>query len=303
MNNPTGRTKILEYLLITLALPVMVWVELNEASRDISLALTGGKYDGYGRINRRRRRDDDEPDDGEPNSDWLRPPGYSRHNFHHALWRAQNRRYIEKRPGSDGPEWVLTKKGQKKAIKTFPLLKLANRLWKGWWLVVTFDIPEIDRKNRNSIRRQLTAIGFGQWQKSVYVSPHDIADDLGKLLKDNNLEDKVVPMIAKRILSGSDWDFARRIFHIDKIEKRYRLLIDKLENPPRSNAAETLDVPPKVKDPQEFLRRQFSRYVQIVQDDPLLPVGLAPKGGYGREAALAALQKYASVIKADLNVI
>lgn len=295
MTNSSGRTKILEYLLITLALPVMVWMELNEASRDISLALTGGKYEGYGRINRRRYRGDDESDDepegGGPDSDWLRPVGYSRHNFHHALWRAQNRRYIEKRPGSGGPEWVLTKEGQKKAIKIFPLLKLANRLWKGWWLVVTFDIPEIDRGSRNSIRRQLKTIGFGQWQKSVYVSPHDIADDLAKLLRDNNLEDKVVPMIAKRILAGNDWDFARRIFHVDEIEKRYRLLIDQLENPP------------KVKYPQEFLRRQFSRYVQILQNDPLLPVGLAPKSGYGREAALAALQKYASVIKADLTAI
>lgn len=295
MTDSTGRTRILEYLLITLALPVMVWMELNEASRDISLALTGGKYEGYGRINRRRYRgddeSDDEPEDGEPDPDWLRPSGYSRNNFHHAFWRAQNRRYIEKRPGVDGPEWVLTTEGQEKAIKTFPLLKLANRIWRGWWLVITFDIPEIDRKTRNFIRRQLTNIGFVQWQKSVYVSPHDIADDMAKLLRDNNLEDKVVPMISKRILAGSDWDFARRIFHIEKIEKQYRLLISKLEN--------SL----KVKNPQEFLRRQFGRYIQILEDDPLLPVGLAPKSGYGREAALMALQKYASTINTDLNAI
>lgn len=106
----------------------------------------------------------------------------------------------------------------------------------GWWL--------------NAIRRQLTAIGFVQWQKSVYVCPHDIADDLAKLLRDNNLEDKVVPMIAKRILAGNDWDFARDKF-----------------------------------------RRLFARFVEVVKSDPLLPVGLAPKTGYGREQALAALSK------------
>lgn len=283
----------MEYLLITLALPVVVWMELNEASRDISLALTGGKYEGYGRINRRRYRDDDEDDseseDEASDPDWLRPAGYGRGNFRHAFWRAKNRGYIEKRPGPRGPEWVLTKEGQRQAVKIFPLLELAAIPWQGWWLVVTFDIPELNRKTRNSVRRQLQHIGFARWQQSVYVSPHDIADDLNKLLKDNNLEDKVVPMISKRILCGSDWEFARRIFHIDEIEKRYRLLIEKLENPPPDE------------DPQEFLRRQFTRYIQILQDDPLLPVGLAPQTGYGREKALAALQKYASVIKSDLS--
>lgn len=289
-DHPT-RTRILEYLLVTLALPVMVWMELNEASRDISMALTGGKYEGYGRINRRRYRDDESDDGEEPSPDWLRPAGYGRENFHRAVRRAEVNNYIEKRVAAGGrPEWILTKEGQKKAIKIFPLLKLAGRPWQGWWLVVTFDIPEIARKTRDSIRRQLTAIGFGQWQKSVYVSPHDIADDLAKLLRDSNLEDKVVPMISKRILCGSDWEFARRIFHIDEIEKRYLLLIDRLETPPKSEP------------PQEFLRRQFSRYVQILQDDPLLPAGLAPQSGYGRETALAALQKYAAAVNASMPV-
>lgn len=293
MRKSSGRTKILEYLLITLALPVMVWMELNEASRDISLALTGGKYEGYGRINRRRYRggdeEDDESEDEASDPDWLRPAGYSRRNFHHSFWRAKNRGLIEKHPGPKGPQWVLTEAGQDKAVKIFPLLKLTAIPWKGWWLVVTFDIPELDRKTRNSIRRQLLHIGFARWQQSVYVSPHDIADDLNKLLKGNNLEDKVVPMISKRILAGSDWEFARRIFHIDEIEKRYRLLIDRIGNPPRDE------------EPQEFLRRQFTRYVQILQDDPLLPVGLAPKSGYGRQTALSALQIYASEIKSDLS--
>jgi DNA-binding transcriptional regulator PaaX len=286
MAGQSGRTRILEYLLITLALPVMVWIELNEASRDISLALTGGKYEGYGRINRRRGDGDDEPD-----PDWLRPPDYSHDNFRRAVSRAQRRQYIEKRADAAGrPQWVLTKAGQARAIKTFPLLKLANRPWQGWWLVVTFDIPEIARKIRDSIRRQLTAIGFVQWQKSVYISPHDIADDLAQVIRNNHLEDKVIPMISKRILAGNDWEFARRIFHIDEIEKRYRHVTELLVNPPKS------------KYPREFLRRQFSRYTQVLHDDPLLPVGLAPKSGYGREAALAALHSFAKDINASIPI-
>lgn len=274
------RTRILDYLLVILALPVMVWMELNEASRDISLALTGGKYEGYGRLNRKRYSEEDD----EADSDWLRPPEYETHNFRQAIWRAKRRQYIEKRTGSGGsPELVLTKEGESRVLKRFPLLKLARRLWKGWWLVVTFDIPETDKKTRETLRRQLTRIGFGQWQKSVYVSPHDIADDLAKLLKNNRLEDKVVPMLAKRILAGNDWEFARRIFKIDDIEKDYQEIIKSLKSPSNSDL-----------NSQDFLRRQFSRYIEVVQRDPLLPVGLAPKEGYGREKNLRALQEYAA---------
>lgn len=282
MSGQPQRTKILEYLLLTLALPVMVWMELNEASQDISLALTGGKYSGRGRLNRNRYRGDDEPD-----SDWLCPPDYNRDNFQSAIWRAKRRQYIEKRTSPKGlPELVLTKEGESKILKRFPILKLALRPWKGWWLVVAFDIPETDKKIRESIRRQLLNIGFGQWQKSVYVSPHDIADDLAKLLKNNHLEDKVVPMLAKRILSGNDWEFARRIFKIDDIEKDYLGIIDSLKPPSKPNLNHV-----------NFLRRQFSRYVEIIKRDPLLPVGLTPPGGYGREKALTALRAYAASIK------
>lgn len=282
MSGRHERTKILEYLLLTLALPVMVWMELNEASQDISLALTGGKYAGRGRLNRNRYRGDDEPD-----SDWLCPPDYNRDNFQSAIWRAKRRQYIEKRTSPKGlPELVLTKEGESRILKRFPLLKLARLPWKGWWLVVAFDIPETDKKIRESIRRQLVNIGFGQWQKSVYVSPHDIADDLAKLLRNNHLEDKVVPMLAKRILSGNDWEFARRIFKIDDIEKDYREIIDSLKAPSKPNLNHV-----------NFLRRQFSRYVEIIKRDPLLPVGLTPPGGYGREKALMALRAYAAVIK------
>lgn len=284
MIEPPARTRILEYLLLTLALPVMVWMELNEASRDISLALTGGKYSGYGRLNRKRYSGEDE----EPDSDWFRPSDYSQENFQSAIWRAKRKQYIEKRSGSTGPELILTEAGKEKVLKRFPLLKLAGKPWKGWWLVVAFDIPETEKKTRQFIRRQLTQIGFGQWQKSVYVSPHDIADDLSKLLKNNRLEDKVVPMLAKRILSGNDWEFARRTFHIDEIEADYRKIIESL-NPPSKPSLNH----------RNFLRRQFSRYIEIVQRDPLLPAGLAPKDGYGRERALQALQSYAIAIKAD----
>lgn len=283
--------RILEYILITLSLPVMVWMELNEASRDISLALTGGKYEGYGRINRRRWRDDDEDGD-DPDPDWLRPPDSPTDSFQNSFWRAKRLKYLTKKTDDQGNvHLVLTDIGRTRVFKRFPLLKLALKPWKGWWLVVTFDIPEVDKTIRNFIRRQLLNIGFAQWQKSVYVCPHDVADELSKILREHNLADKVVPMIARRILAGSDWEFARRIFHIDDIESEYRRVAEALTPPPAPE--------PKHRD---YLRRQLHAFIETVKSDPFLPAGLAPKEGYGREAALAALQKYAAAINSALVV-
>ena len=277
------RSRIVDYILLTLALPVIVWMELNEMSEDISLALTGGKYSGRGRLNRKKYRDEED----EPPSDWIRPPDFDPKKFQSAIWRAKRLKLIEKRPGAHGlPELVLTVAGQAKILKRYPLLKLARRPWEGYWLVVTFDIPEAETIIRKSVRRQLLSLGFAQWQKSVYVCPHDIADDLAQVLKANCLEDKVVPMIAKRILAGDDWKFARRIFHIDEIEKEYYRLADSLKPPPKPTLQH-----------RNFLRRQFSRFIEILKRDPFLPVGLAPKDGYGREQALKTLKAYAASVK------
>lgn len=275
-------TKVVEYLLLTLALPLMVIYEFNEFSQDLSLAMTGGKYRGRGSLARGRRRDEDE--DSIP--DWLRPGDYNEERFRKTIDREIGRQIMEKRIGAGGrPELILTSEGEKKAWKKFPLLRLAKRQWKGLWLIVSFDVPESQRKGRDKIRGQLLNLGFAQWQKSVYVSPHDIADDLAVLLKQNNLEKMVVPLVAKRILTGDDWEFARGLFHIDEIQEQYQRIGDKLR---QAQSAGKIN--------SKFWKRQFAAYLEALKQDPFLPAGLGPKEGYGREETLKALHKYGKKI-------
>lgn len=275
-------TKVVEYLLVTLALPLLVIYEFNEFSRDLSLAMTGGKYSGRGSLARGRRRDEDE--DSIP--DWLRPGDYDEERFRKTVDREIGRQVMEKRIGASGrPELILTNEGEKKVWKKFPLLRLAKRQWKGLWLVVSFDVPESQRLGRDKIRHQLLNLGFAQWQKSVYISPHDIADDLAVLLKQNNLEKLVVPLAAKRILTGSDWEFARDLFRIDEIQEGYRRIEDRLR---QAEAGEKIN--------SKFWKRQFGAYLEVLKQDPFLPTGLGPKEGYGREETLKALHRYGKKI-------
>lgn len=280
------RNKILKYVLAALTLPPLfaleTSMELLEFGEDMSLLMTGGKYGGKGSLSRRGGKKNDYLFDY---WNWLFPPNYDQANFNIALSRFERQKLLEKRVSDQGvAEIVLTQSGKNRAMKTFPLFRLANRPWKGWWLVVTFDIPESSRKTRDLIRQQLVSLGFAQWQKSVYISPHDIADDLSKMLQEYNLEKIVVPMIAKKILSGGDWEFAEKLFGINRVFMKYNKIIEDLK---KFNGS-----------PNKF-RKIFADYLSVLTIDPFLPVGLSPKEGYGREAAFEEIKKITKKFRLD----
>jgi len=279
------RVEIYKYILAAIMLPPLLAIEttmeLCEFGEDMSLLMTGGKYGGKGSLYRGKNKDRD--DYLSKCWNWLFPPNVDPVKFNIAINRLQRHKLLKKQVTSQGvAEIVLTETGKNKAFKTFPLFKLANKQWKGWWLVVTFDIPESSRKTRDLIRNQLVSLGFAQWQKSVYVSPHDIADELNKTIKEYGLEKVVVPMIAKKILSGNDWEFANKIFRIDDISEEYAKIIAGLK---KFNGS-----------PNKF-RQIFADYLSVLTHDPFLPIGLVPKEGYGRESAFREIRNTASKFK------
>lgn len=281
------RTEILRYVLAAIALPPLFAIDasmaLLEFGEDMSLMMTGGKYGGKGSLFRGR---DKKNDYLSKLWNWILPPDYDSDNFNIAFKRFERQKLLEKRVSDQGVvEIVLTESGKNRAMKIFPLFRFANKPWKGWWLVVTFDIPESERKIRDFIRQQLISLGFARWQKSVYVSPHDISGDLGKVLREYNLGKIVVPMIAKKILSGRDWEFAQKLFGIDKISMDYGKIITDLK---RFNGS-----------PNRF-RQIFAAYLETLTRDPFLPIGLAPKEGYGREMAFTAIRETAAKLRLKL---
>lgn len=284
MSNNSHR-QILKYIVAAFALPTFVAFEaakeLFEFGEEMNLLMTGGRYSGKGSMSKSNGYNPGE-DYWVKFFDWLRPPDYSSGKFRQALKRAGNKQFIEKKVTPDGKVLLcLTKIGKMEAYRQFPFFRLANKPWKGLWTVVSFDIPESQSKTRKSIRQQLLQIGFAQWQKSVYVSPHDISDDLNEIIKANNLQNLVVSMIAKRILAGDDWEFAKSLFKIDKIAAGYQEVV--------ITAGKDIN--------QQKFRYLMDRYFEILSSDPFLPIGLGPKNGYGRESALLILKNHAQKLK------
>ncbi len=91
--------------------------------------------------------------------------------------------------GNDKTLWKITKKGveyiknNNKKPKHFTT-KNINAVKD---LIVVFDIPELHKKKRNYLRIELTALGFGMLQKSVWFGPSPLPEEFVKYLNELNL--------------------------------------------------------------------------------------------------------------------
>jgi len=79
--------------------------------------------------------------------------------------------------------WELTPKGRIEIIKIILWKKLENKKWDGKWRVIIFDIPEMNRRDRDFLRRELKWISFLELQKSVWIFPYNMEREIMALLK------------------------------------------------------------------------------------------------------------------------
>lgn len=158
--------------------------------------------------------------------------------------------------------------GREYLTREFPLERLRLR-WDGRWIVVVFDIPEEERWIRDRLRLDLEDLGFGMLQKSVWISPFPIAEDLREFLISSGLAGQALVMVGPWLLAGSPKELARGAFKLDRINERYGKIIYKWD---------ASDKTPKDK------KRFASKYLQILASDPLLPYQLLPDDWLGKEA-------------------
>lgn len=86
---------------------------------------------------------------------------------------------VEKIQNQDGITIKITEKGNKELLK-YNLANLApvKSKWDGKWRLIFFDVAELDRKKRDKLRRYLGQLEMEQFQKSVFISPYDIFDQI-----------------------------------------------------------------------------------------------------------------------------
>lgn len=216
---------------------------------------------------------------------WV-PRKYKRHNFMHLVWRSIKTGYIEK-VDKEGEVFIrLTSRGNKKIVRDFPLLSLQNRKWDKKWRVVIFDIEEINRNTRDSLRTKLKELGFGMIQKSVFISPHDIIEDFNEFIRSFGLNEDVYTFEALGLATGDAKELANKVWNIDILNEKYREIIDEIEDEhliylrDRGKILNDSNVENKV----EMVRKLREEYLGLVLSDPFLPKELLPADWEGERA-------------------
>jgi hypothetical protein len=105
---------------------------------------------------------------------------YSEKQMRSAAQNLRRRGYIETSFEQYKPRIRLTKKGEEYFQKMlFEESRLSSQAeWDGKWRFVLFDIPVNYTKAREALRWRLRALGFFQYQKSVWVYPYPCKDEI-----------------------------------------------------------------------------------------------------------------------------
>lgn len=144
-----------------------------------------------------------------------------------------------------------------------------KRLWDGKIYLVTYDIPETKKHDRELLRESLKRIGAGMVQESVWLTPYDPRGSLKETLKTYNLEGLVLISVLEKNSSIGDedlLDLIKRVYKLDNLNARYEDFLEEFS----------------------FGKHQSSEshfsFLSILRDDPQLPFVLLPSAWVGDKA-------------------
>lgn len=213
---------------------------------------------------------------------WV-PGKYKRHDFSHLVWRTLKTGYIEKIIKDDIPYLRLTSQGHKRIQRDFPLISMQRKTWDRKWRLVIFDIAEVSRIIRERLRVKLKELGFGMLQRSVFISPYNIAEDFAQFIKSFGLEECVYVLEVSTIVAGNPRTLANKIWHLDDLNKKYKEIVEKIENSyliPIDNRLSELNIKDKKKY-NLIVGEMRKGYLELVLKDPFLPKDLLPEDWMG----------------------
>ncbi len=154
--------------------------------------------------------------------------------------------------------------------------------WDGTWSLLAYSIPQGDRRLRDRLRHGLAWLGFGSIGNGVWVSPHDVTEEVEQLAERLALQDRFVCFRARRVAGEAIEELVSRCWDLDALAARYRDFVERWEVVRRRVAA-SRPTPKQCFALRFDLIHEFRRFPL---DDPDLPRTLLPDPWVGDEATL-----------------
>lgn len=181
-----------------------------------------------------------------------------------AMINAKRRGFIKKSKRHTWPE--ITEAGKRRLSNIVPMYD-ERRTWDKRLHVITYDIPEKQRKQRYLLRSQLEKIGCGRLQDSVWITPYNPIDTLRRFIEEHKLGGTVIISdMGKEGSVGEEHmhDLMVRIYRLEELNKQYE---DWLED-----------------NREEVDHYAIIQYLSILKHDPQLPFELLPSWWKGDKA-------------------
>ena len=193
--------------------------------------------------------------------------GIDKETVKRAIWKATHRHLI-KRSKRGEKFWQITEEGKRRLQNIVPQYN-EKRTWDGHLYLVTYDIIEKRRKERDVLRAFLKEIGCGMLQASVWLTPYNPKGVLKNFIKKRKLSGAVIVSDVGEGGSVGEEDLddlINRVYNLDQLNNQYEEFINKVRS-------------------KELDRRQIAfQFLSILTDDPQLPFDLLPYNWLGSKA-------------------
>jgi len=190
--------------------------------------------------------------------------------FQQAFQRLKRKGLIEVVKDEAYFEPKITKQGRQRLSEIIPRYR-KKRPWDKRIYLVTYDVSEERRDDRDLLRHTLKKIGCAHLQDSVWLTPYNPKGILETFVEEHSLHGSIIVSDT-----GSDGavgsrglkELIREIYSLEDLNDRYKSFLYEFSKSKREASVDTV----------------AAHYLSILQDDPQLPFELLPTDWRGDEA-------------------
>lgn len=195
----------------------------------------------------------------------LRVDGIDANEYYKTL---RNSFYNARRKGWIKENKKLTKEGKERLRGIIPTRHQPKK-WDGNWYLVVFDVPEQNRMIRDAFRERLKTLGFGQLQRSVWISPYNFLANVQDIIERYHLFSQAILSQTDKLGQEDSRSLANKVWKLDRINDDYKEFISRYRN----------------RSPKEVYSFKVRiDYLHVLGRDPQLPQQLLPLDWTGEEA-------------------
>ncbi len=134
------------------------------------------------------------------------------------------------------------------------------------WTILTFSLPEAWQRERHDLRSRLTWAGFGSLHSGVWIAP-SVPDTVESLVEELGLDAHVHLFQVQPSTLTDLSSVAREAFDLGALADGYQQFLADWRDCPVGEPAD---------DPLALTLRLSTEWLQVLRDDPRVPVSLLP---------------------------